>query len=228
MQEATILVVEGRNASSDSLVPALDKAGYDTRVVHTGIAALNLIKNCEPDLVVFDASSMRSNGTRTCRRIRNALGDTPMIHSRSADTIEDRDAQADVYLMKPFTPRKLMNRIRTLLPSDDLKEETIRCGAITFFRSKRSVDVGGQGERPLTPKLARLLEEFFRFPNEVITRRQLMHNVWKTDYIGDTRTLDVHIRWIREFIEDNPARPKLLKTVRGQGYIFKVLAPSEN
>jgi two-component system phosphate regulon response regulator PhoB len=72
----------------------------------------------------------------------------------------------------------------------------------------------------LTPKLAQLLEEFIRHPNELVTRRQLMLNVWKTEYIGDTRTLDVHIRWVREQIEENPTKPQLLRTIRGKGYIF--------
>jgi DNA-binding response OmpR family regulator len=227
MPEAVILLVEGRGAGSHSLAPALRKAGYQVEVVHTGAAALKLIANNQPDLVVFDASTMRSSGTRTCGRLRRVLADKPIIHSRAIGMVEDRAAMADVYLLKPFTPRKLLNRVRVLLPADDQKEEIVRCGSLTFYRSKRSVEVAGKGERRLTPKLARLLEEFVRHPNEVVSRRQLMRNVWNTDYVGDTRTLDVHVRWIRESIEDNPARPRLLRTVRGHGYIFSVLAPEE-
>ncbi|MFQ5401072.1 MAG: response regulator transcription factor [Anaerolineae bacterium] len=222
MQEAAILLVEGRNAGSGSHVPALEKAGYNLVVVHTGTAALAAIEQCMPDLVVLDASSMRSNGVRTCRRIRRSLGEIPLIHCRTAEMELDRMAEADVYLQMPFTSRKLLNRIRALLPADDLAEEIVRCGLITLYRSKRSVEVEGQGERKLTPKLSRLLEEFIRHPNEIISRRQLMQNVWKTDYVGDTRTLDVHIRWMREVIEENPAKPQLLKTVRGKGYIFNM------
>lgn len=222
MQEAMILLVEGRSASASSLAPALRKAAYDLRVVHTGSAALNLIDRTPPDLVVFDASTLRSSGTRTCRRLRRVLGDTPIIHTRAPGMAEDRRAEADVYLLHPFTPRKLLNRVRVLLPADDHKEEIVRCGNLTFYRSKRSVEVTGQGEHRLTPKLARLLEEFMRHANEVVSRRQLMRNVWNTDYVGDTRTLDVHVRWIRESIEENPADPKLLRTVRGRGYVFGV------
>ena len=134
----------------------------------------------------------------------------------------DRSTEADVYLQLPFTPRKLLNRVRALLPVDQVKEEIVRYGSISLYRTKRSVEVNGQGESLLTPKLADLLEEFIRHPNEVVTRRQLMIDVWKTDYIGDTRTLDVHIRWMRELIEEDPAKPTLLKTVRGKGYIFCV------
>ncbi|MFQ5421121.1 MAG: winged helix-turn-helix domain-containing protein, partial [Anaerolineae bacterium] len=106
--------------------------------------------------------------------------------------------------------------------ADDQNEEIIRFGNIILYKSKRSVEVAGQGESRLTPKLVQLLEEFLRHPNQLVSRRQLMEHVWQTSYVGDTRTLDVHIRWIRECIEVNPARPQMLKTIRGKGYIFSI------
>lgn len=222
MREASILLIEGKQAAGNSLASALEKAKLSFHVVHSGAAALTSIEeNGAPNLVIFDASTMRSIGTRTCRRIRRTLGDTPIIHCRSAGAEEDGSAQADVYLEQPFTSRKLLNRVRALLPADAHKEEIVRCGPLTLYRSKRSVEVDEQGEQRLTPKLLQLLEEFLRHPEVVVDRRQLMQNVWKTDYIGDTRTLDVHIRWIRERIEKDPAKPNLLITIRGKGYIFK-------
>ena len=113
-----------------------------------------------------------------------------------------------------------------MLPVDDLKEEIVRAGRITFYPSKRSVDVAGRGEKKLTPKLAHLLDEFLRHPNEVLERDYLMLHVWKTNYFGDTRTLDVHMRWLREIIEGNPAKPVIVRTVRSIGYIFAI--PPEN
>ena len=89
-----------------------------------------------------------------------------------------------------------------------------------LYRSKRAVDVKEKGEQRLTPKLAQLLEEFLRHPNELVSRRQLMQNVWHTDYVGDTRTLDVHVRWVRECIENDPSNPVLLRTIRGKGFIL--------
>ena len=222
MQEAVILLVEGKGAGGSSMGPALEKAGYVLQIAHTGAAAIALAKNNPPNLVVFDASAMRSSGARSCLRLRRALGETPIIHSRTADSPEDRAAEADVYLAHPYTSRKLINRIKSLLPADKTDDKVLRCGPVTLYRSKPSVEVNEQGERRLTPKLAHLLEEFIIHPNEVVSRRQLMLNVWKTDYVGDTRTLDVHIRWMREMIEDDPASPKLLRTVRGKGYIFKI------
>lgn len=222
MQEAVILLVEGKGAGSSSMGPALHKAGYTLKVAHTGAAAIELTKDSHLDLVVFDASTMRSSGTRSCLRLRRALGDTPIIHSRIFGEPEDRTAEADIYLEHPYTARKLINRIRTLLPADANQEDIFRCGPIILYRSKPSVMVEGQGEKRLTPKLSRLLEEFIRHPNEIVSRKQLMQNVWKTDYIGDTRTLDVHIRWLREKIEVDPAQPVLLRTVRGKGYVYDV------
>lgn len=227
MRDAKILLIEGKGAGERSFAFPLDKAGYTVTTTHKGADALQWVENNQPDLLLFDASSMRSTGARICSRLRRVLPDTPMIYLSNEALNEASGIEADVYLAQPFTPRKLLNRVRALLPADDAKEEVVRLGTITLYRSKRSVDVGGQGERPLTPKLAQLLEEFLRYPNQIVSRRQLMQNVWKTDYIGDTRTLDVHIRWVRECIEENPTKPKLLKTVRGKGYMLRMLPPNE-
>lgn len=222
MRAAKILLVEGGSAGANSMAPALAKADLALAKVNSGVEAMRWLEKGRPDLVVLDASTMRSSGVRTCRRLRKNLPQIPIIHCRAAGTDEDRSALADIYLVRPFTARKLLNRIWTLLPADDLSEQIVRAGALTYYCSKRSVDVEGQGERRLTPKLAHLLEEFLRHPNQILGRHTLMENVWKTSYFGDTRTLDVHIRWIREIIEVDPAKPLLLRTVRGVGYIFAV------
>lgn len=220
-----VLLVEGQSAGRESLAAVLQKAGYDTVVVRTGAESQHWLEAKTPDLIIFDASTMRSNGVRNCKRLRRLAEHTPIIHSRSSGEEEDRAAGADVYLERPFSPRKLLNRVRALLPADFNKEEIVRYGRITLYRFKRSVDVVGKGEYSLTPKLAHLLENFVRHPNEVLTRAQLMHTVWETDFIGDTRTLDVHIRWVRECIEDDPSHPVLLRTVRGQGYVLQITPP---
>jgi DNA-binding response OmpR family regulator len=217
---AKILFVEGKGAGSQSLSAAVQKTGYDVAVCHTGKEALVMLKGYKAALIVFDAASMRSNGSRSCRRLRREVGGGPIIHPRRRGQKEDLSAEADVYLEHPFTPRKLINRIRTLLPADDLREEVVRYGDIKLFPAKPAVDVAETGETRLTPKLVQLLQEFMRHPNEVVTRVQLMQHVWQTDYVGDTRTLDVHMRWVREIIEADPACPQKLKTVRGRGYIL--------
>lgn len=217
---ATILLVEGGPRGSSSMESALKKADLIVFTVYSANKALSWVEHNAPDLVVVNATSMRSSGIRTSRRLRKYLGDVPIIHCRKVDQPLDDSACADIYLAQPFTPRKLLNRIRALLPADDSSEEVIRAGDITFYLSKRSIDVAGKGEKKLTPKLADLMMAFLRHQNEVLSRKQLMKDVWDTNYFGDTRTLDVHIRWMREVIEENPAKPKLLKTVRGVGYIF--------
>jgi two-component system phosphate regulon response regulator PhoB len=112
--------------------------------------------------------------------------------------------------------------VRDLLPVDLYKEEIIRFGQILLYRSKQAVVVEEKGEQRLTPKLAQLLEELLRHSNELVSRSQLMRHVWHTDYVGDTRTLDVHVRWVRECIEKDPSNPVLLRTVRGKGFILAI------
>lgn len=219
---ATILLVESKNAGNNSLGTALDKADLNVEICTTGAIAIDWLENNQPDLVIIDSTTMRSNGIRISRRIREKCADIPIIHCRKSNSPIDRTAEADVYLAKPFTARKVLNRIRSLLPVDDLREVIVRAGNLTLYPSKRSIDIAGKGERRLTPKLSNLLEEFLRHPNEILARHYLMEIIWQTTYFGDTRTLDVHIRWIREIIEDNPAKPCWVRTIRGVGYIFGV------
>lgn len=226
MSAPNILLVEGTRIGSDSLEAALLKEGYQVIVFHTGKSACDWARSNHANLVIVDAASMRSSGVRSCRQLRRLLGVTPIIHTRPAGENQDDNAGADVYLMKPFTSRKVLNRVRALLPADQFSEEIVRAGDLTLIRGKPSVEAGERGEKRLTPKQAQLLEEFLRHPNEVLSRRQLMQNVWNTDYIGDTRTLDVHIRWVREAIEIDASDPVRITTVRGIGYIFNLPALS--
>lgn len=222
MPEAVILLVEGKRAGPHSFAAALEKAGYEFYVCKTGAAAVSSLEVRRPSLIVFDASSMRTNGARTCRKLRRLCPNAGIIHVRAQEGIQDQVAEADIYLQLPFTHRKILNRIKQLLPADEATEEIVRLGIIKLYRNKRTVDVANRGEVRLTPKLLALLEEFLRHPNQVIGRPQLMQNVWETDYIGDTRTLDVHIRWIREILESDPGNPVFLQTVRGKGYFLKM------
>ncbi|MEM7334161.1 MAG: response regulator transcription factor [Chloroflexota bacterium] len=220
--KVNVLLVEGKRANGSSVESVLENMAYRVWLANTGQQALQTAAEEEFQIVVFNSATMRSNGARSCRRLRTANESLPIIHIRPSNQPIDETAEADVYLEQPFTPRKLRNRINALLPADRETEEIVRCGAITYYRNKRSVEVNGSGESIMTPKLAHLLEEFIRNYNQVVTRKQLMQKVWNTDYVGDTRTLDVHIRWVRELIEENPAKPIFLTTVRGKGYILKV------
>lgn len=222
MSAPRILLIESAHVKDEILVEALSREGYKVHVVHSARAATQWVRANLPDLVIFDGASLRSDGVSDCRKLRKLVGDAPIIHTRENGASKDETASADVYLMMPFTARKVLNRVRALLPADQFSQEIVRVGVVTFYRDKLSVEVRDLGEKTLTPKQARLLEEFMRHPNQVLDRRQLMQNVWDTDYIGDTRTLDVHIRWLREAIETNPGKPRQIITVRGVGYVFKV------
>ena len=222
MREATVLLLEGRSTGLKAVKAALIREGLHIHTCSTGAGALEWLKENHADLVIYDASSMRSIGVRTCRRIRSAFPELSIIHCRSPKQSPDVNGVADIYLVHPFTGRKLLNRIKRLLPADDLKEEKVTAGDLTFYLSKRSVEIAGRGESRLTPKLATMLLQFLSHPNEVVSRLQLMEEVWQTKYLGDTRTLDVHVRWLREIIEEDPANPILLRTVRGVGYIFAI------
>lgn len=227
MAAPQILLVVGGQTGDDSLETALLKEGYQVRVFHSTSEAADWVATERPDLVIFDAASMGSKEAQACSRLRKLVGDAPIIHTRLKGQTKDESAKADVYLAHPFTSRKVLNRVRALLPSDQYSQEIIRAGDLTLFLSKPSVAVGKSGEQRLTPKQAKLLEVFLRHPNQVLDRRQLMQDVWDTDYIGDTRTLDVHIRWLREAIEENPSRPQRIITIRGVGYVFRLPADTE-
>ncbi len=223
MKRSLILLIEGKSSSNVSLVPALEKAGFGVKHLTTGQAAHHWV--CEekqsPQLVIFDASTLRSNGARNCRRLRQCLPGVPVIYARTADQGTDSSLEVEAHLVRPFTPRKILNRVRALLPPDVTEEHMVHYGNIKLYVDRGAVEVDGRGEKHITPKLVRLLEEFLRHPDELISRVQLMQNVWQTSYVGDTRTLDVHVRWIRELIEVDPSHPTLLVTVRRKGYILR-------
>ena len=220
MSGVKVLLVEGRRTKTTTLAPAIRKAGYLVDVVHTSQEVFASAAESLPSVIVFDTSAMRSNGVRSCRRIRSRWSDLPIIHCRAESAELDESIGADVYIEHPFTSRKIINRIRKLLPASDSEDQIMRLGDITLYQGAKAVHVAGRGEFPLTPKLLGLLELFMTHPDQVIGRKQLMKEVWNTDYVGDTRTLDVHIRWLRERLEIDAAKPKRLCTRRGKGYIL--------
>jgi DNA-binding response OmpR family regulator len=144
----------------------------------------------------------------------------PIIHIMPEDTTTtDQDvADADVILLMPFTPRKLINRVKRLMPG--ARKDAITVGPIKLVPGVRIVEAHGREQR-LTPKAADLLSVFLKHPGDTLERGFLMQQVWNTNYVGDTRTLDVHVRWVREAIEAEPKHPKHIITVRGKGYRFE-------
>lgn len=216
---ATILWIEARRANSPEFIPGLRKKGYHIEAVRTGSAAQARLDDLDPDLVVVNTASMRSNGTRICKSLRNQADELPILVIADNKTEYSEDLCANIVLTLPFTIRKLNNRIVRFLPGEG--KNIIRVGAIRLDQERKKV-YSQDMESRLTPRLMSLLKSFMEKPGEVIGRKELFRQVWETDYIGDTRTLDVHISWLRQAIEKDPRNPKFLKTIRGVGYRLDV------
>ncbi|HEC22569.1 MAG TPA: response regulator transcription factor [Chloroflexi bacterium] len=220
MSGETILLIERPGKKAVTFASSLERKGFQIQVVLTGQKALEYAAAHRPALIVLNAPSLGTSGIRICRRLHDGLRTIPIIHILPEGTDRSRypGDLADVVLEMPFTARKLINRIKRLLPGE--RKDAIEVGPIRLAPGVRVVEAYGR-EKKLTPKAASLLQVFLTHPGETLSRGFLMQQVWQTDYVGDTRTLDVHVRWVREAIEPNPAKPCHIVTVRGVGYRFE-------
>ena len=215
---AVILLVEGARPAS-SLAPALEGRGYVVVRASNSKEALSRVRTDAPALAVVNSTSLHTDGLRICLDLKDAAAQIPVVIIVRAGTDPAKITCADAVLVRPFTARKLLNRIVRMLP--DSVGEVLHSGDFSFNPDSRSLRVD-KTEYHLTPMKARLLEVFMRHPGEVLSREYLMKHVWRTDYLGDTRTIEVHIRWLREIIEDDATHPSYLQTIRGVGYRFRV------
>jgi DNA-binding response OmpR family regulator len=214
MKTTTLLVIEGRHAEIPSFASDLQKKGFDVQTAQNGSQAVARLKEVSPSLVVINAASLRSTGLRICQSIREKDPKLPIILILESDNEVSKDA-ADAVLALPFTVQKLANRIKPLLPGDG--KNVLHIGPIRLDLEKRRVRCLGKSTK-LTPRLVTLLHLLMDKHGEVVEREPLFKKAWETNYTGDTRTLDVHISWLRRAIELDPDNPKLLKTIRGVGY----------
>jgi DNA-binding response OmpR family regulator len=215
MGMAKILLIESRRASAPSYAPALEKKGYRVVIHHKIESAVSSAEREAPDLIVLDAASMQASGARLTRNVRAGLNGVPILLVSPRGSNPGRTSGATAILVQPFTPRKLINRVARLIPGDS--RFSLEAGPIKLNLAQRTVRCLGREAR-LTPKQAKLLEVFLHNPERLLTREALIRQVWHTDYTGDTRTLDVHMSWLRHALEPNPKRPRFLKTLRGMGY----------
>lgn len=213
----TVLLVEGRKPAAERLAPILE-AEFDLATARTRREALARIDRDEPSVIVLDAPSLRFSRRRFCSTLEDEGIDSPVLLLHKEKPAPSQ-VSARAYLCYPFSAQKLINRVSWLLPAPD--GEILKRGPLTLNIKRRSI-VKGDREHHLTPKQAHLLELFMRHPGEVLTREFLMKRVWHTDFIDDTRTLDVHIHWVREAIEEDTGNPDYLHTIRGVGYRFSV------
>ena len=216
-----VLLVSRERSSSNSLTEMLEKKGYSVLKERNSKKVVRQAAEGWPDLIVVDATTFKRGSKSLCRSLRKKAEAIPILLILDEDE-RDLDDVVDAYLPTPFTSRKLTYRIKKAIRNRG--EPVISVGDLTLDLRRRIVQ-SAAGEHKLTPKQFGLLRLFMKNLGQVLTRKRLMKEVWETDYLGDTRTLDVHVRWVREKIEEDPSKPRYLRTVRGVGYRFDV--PSE-
>jgi DNA-binding response OmpR family regulator len=215
-----ILFVEKDMTTADLLVPSLERKGYQVVVAHSQRAATYRIRAGRPDILVMDVASFASSGYRVSDTIRSRLQGVPTI-LLLAEGHDVAGSTAEAFMTPPFTSRKLLYRIKKV--AGLLSQREIQVGDLTLDLDTRIL-CKGTVETQLRPKEAALLLYFMEHSGRVLPRREIMKAVWETDYLGDTATLNVHVRWLRTKIEDDPSAPQYLRTVRGVGYRFEVPA----
>ena len=213
-----ILLVEGRKPAAEHLAPILNDQGYNVITARTRREAWAKVQEAHPAAIVLDSPSLRFSSRRFCSALRDTALEIPVLMLLPEGEKIDRSIDARAYLHYPFSAKKLTNRIAKLLTA------ILQIGDVIFNIEHHSV-IYSKRKKHLTPKQAHLLEILMRHPGEILTRTFLMRQVWDTDYMGDTRTLDVHIHWVRKAIEEDPGSPIYLRTVRRVGYRFQ--APEE-
>ena len=222
-----ILLVEDEESYRDPLSYQLSKDGYDVVTAATGPQALEAYDRGGADLVLLDLMLPGQPGTEVCRQVRQRSS-VPIIMLTAKDAEIDKvvglELGADDYVTKPYSSRELVARIRAVLRRQGEPEElvaaTVQAGPVRMDVERHVVSVGGEPvAMPL--KEFELLEMLLRNAGRVLTRGQLIDRVWGSDYVGDTKTLDVHVKRLRSKIEPDPSAPRHLVTVRGLGYKFE-------
>lgn len=228
-----MLVVEDDSAILDAVAYNLKRDGHDVLTSGDGLDGLRLAREEDPDLIVLDLMLPRMSGLDVCRIVR-AEKAVPILMLTARDTEVDKvvglEIGADDYLTKPFSMRELMARVNAALRRDRMsreagtavhatRPETLEGGDIVLSISAHEARRAGELV-PLRPKEFELLEYLMRHPGQVLTREMILESVWGYSYGGETRTVDVHIRWLREKLEADPAHPVHIQTVRSFGYKF--------
>ena len=231
MKKNTILVVEDEENLLAAIKYNLDNEGYLSITANNGTEAIGLVSSEDPDLVILDVMLPELDGLDVCRIIRKD-NDVPIIFLTAKDQEMDRvvglELGADDYVVKPFSMRELLARVKAMLRRQRVKdsftkvhlEEVLVSGSLSLNTASRILTRDGE-ILDIKPRAFDLLLLLMQNKGRAFSREQILERLWGTDFYGDTRTVDVHIRWIREKIEDDPSDPTKLKTVRSIGYRFE-------
>jgi two-component system response regulator RegX3 len=221
-----ILVVEDEESISGPFAEALRRAGFEALVTRTAAGALELAADAEPDLVMLDLALPDGDGRDVCRELRRR-SDVPIVMLTARGTEMDKivglELGADDYVVKPFSAAEVISRIRAVLRRsggrDGAGQEPIQVGEVELDRAARIARLRGD-ELDLSRKEFDLLAELMGHAGHVVKREDLMSRVWDVNWFGSTKTLDVHIGWLRRKLGDDPADPAFIETVRGVGFRF--------
>ena len=228
----SILLVDDEPTIIDSLTYSLRREGFEVSTAVDGAQALDLFSNTHPDLVILDIRLPGIDGLEVCRRLR-ARSTVPIIMltalGNELDRVVGLEVGADDYLPKPFSFRELLARIRSVLRRIELDQRagrpgTIQVGTLRADPTSRRIFKGDK-EILLSTREFELLMALISQAGRAVSRDELISKIWGSDWSGDPRTLEVHIRWLRLKIEDDPTNPRFVQTVRGYGYRF--IAPEE-
>ena len=227
---ARVLVVEDDPAILETVAYNLEREGHEVVTAGDGVAGLELSREVEPDLIVLDLMLPRMSGLDVCRVVREERA-VPIVvltaRDAEADTIAGLELGADDYVTKPFSMRELMARVAAALRRDQISREAasglagglLRGGGIELRPAAREVHRDGELVA-LRPKEFELLEYLMRHPGQVLSREKILERVWGYEFGGGTRTVDVHMSWLRSKLEAAPPKPQHLQTVRSVGYKF--------
>jgi two-component system response regulator RegX3 len=226
----TVLVVEDEESFIEALVVGLKREGFRVKVARDGMEALELFDASRPDLVLLDVMLPRMSGVDVCREIRGRGSRVPIImvtaKGSEIDTVVGLEVGADDYVTKPYRLRELVARMRAVMrrtPSEDTlgtSGDAIAVGDVALDPVRHEVRVRGD-EIALPLKEFELLELLLDNAGRVLTRETLIDRVWGPHYVGDTKTLDVHIKRLRTKVEDDPSHPTRITTIRGLGYRYE-------
>ncbi|HUN22707.1 MAG TPA: response regulator transcription factor [Anaerolineales bacterium] len=214
-----VILIEAKRGNSQAYTEFFKSKNIDARVAHTAKAGIESGLERMPDIVILDTSGMRTGGERMVKSIVSDLPNVPLlVVCEKENAVSSYEGVAEI-IYRPCTARRLLNAVHRILPNP--KGTWLQVGKIQYSPEQHKIRLNGIVSH-LTPKKNQLLKLFSSRPHQIVSRLELLKEVWDTEYTGDTRTLDVHISWLRKTLGTDPQNTEILETVRGSGYRLNV------